>query len=136
MALPNNILHLSEYQVCGAKEEEHDLHFQIEHPDPIACHAVHAGRRALPELPLPLYPDQPRRAPPAGSATWPPAGGGDKASHEHNRPPQGGDRQHRTCGIPTAAPSMHNYPLRLKKLYYVISLLIRRVSFLCVADKL
>ncbi|HSH47974.1 MAG TPA: hypothetical protein VK991_05260, partial [Halomonas sp.] len=35
--LPNNILHLPEYFVLGNKVEEHDLHFQVEAPAPIAC---------------------------------------------------------------------------------------------------
>jgi transposase len=35
--MPDNILHLPEYSVLGVKEEEHDFHFQVEAPDPIAC---------------------------------------------------------------------------------------------------
>lgn len=35
--LPDNILHLPEYQVMGVKQEEYDLHFQIDAPHPIAC---------------------------------------------------------------------------------------------------
>lgn len=36
-SLTDSALHLSEYQVLGVKQEEHDLHFQIDAPHPIAC---------------------------------------------------------------------------------------------------
>ena len=34
--LPDNILHLPEYRILGTKMEEHDLHFQVEAPVPVA----------------------------------------------------------------------------------------------------
>lgn len=34
---PANIIHLPNYQIQGTKVEEHDLHFHIEAPHPIAC---------------------------------------------------------------------------------------------------
>ena len=36
-SLPDNILHLPEYHVLGTKMEEHDLHYQVEAPEPLAC---------------------------------------------------------------------------------------------------
>lgn len=36
-SLPDNILYLPEYQILKFKEEEHDLHFQVEAPKPISC---------------------------------------------------------------------------------------------------
>ena len=35
--LPDNVLHLPEYRILGTKMEEHDLHFQVEAPVPVAC---------------------------------------------------------------------------------------------------
>jgi transposase len=34
-SLPDNILHLPEYHVLGTKMEEHDLHYQVEAPEPL-----------------------------------------------------------------------------------------------------
>ena len=36
-SLPDNILHLPEYHVLGTKMEEHDLHYQVEAPEPLAA---------------------------------------------------------------------------------------------------
>jgi len=36
-SLPDNILHLPEYHILDIKDEEHDLHFRLEAPGPVAC---------------------------------------------------------------------------------------------------
>jgi len=35
--LPDNILHLPQYQVLGCKSTDDEMHFQVDVPDPIAC---------------------------------------------------------------------------------------------------
>lgn len=35
--MPDNILHLPEYQVLGFKSTDDEMHFQVDPPNPIAC---------------------------------------------------------------------------------------------------
>ncbi|GAB2729388.1 hypothetical protein GCM10027172_24310 [Halomonas garicola] len=37
MHLADNVLHLAEYHILGTKIEEHDLHYQVEASEPLAC---------------------------------------------------------------------------------------------------
>ncbi|CAM5334355.1 TnpA OS=Stutzerimonas stutzeri OX=316 GN=tnpA PE=4 SV=1 [Stutzerimonas stutzeri] len=38
MSFPNSLLHPLKAQVLGFQEDERDYHFQVEYPDPDACH--------------------------------------------------------------------------------------------------
>ncbi|MCR7552394.1 transposase family protein, partial [Pseudomonas aeruginosa] len=38
MNAPTSLLHPLKAQVMSFQEEEHDYHFQVEYPDPPACH--------------------------------------------------------------------------------------------------
>ena len=58
----DNILHLPEYHVLGTKVEEHDLHYQIEAPEPLACEEcgvenefVRFGKRDVAYRDLPIH---------------------------------------------------------------------------------
>jgi len=53
--LPDNILHLPQYQVLGCKSTDDEMHFQVDVPDPIACEEcgvqgefVRFGKRDVP----------------------------------------------------------------------------------------
>lgn len=35
--MPDNIIHLPEYEVLGCKTTDDEMHFQVDAPDPIAC---------------------------------------------------------------------------------------------------
>lgn len=65
--LPDNILHLPQYQVLGCKSTDDEMHFQVDVPDPIACEEcgvqgefVRFGKRDVPyrdlDLPPPAIP--------------------------------------------------------------------------------
>ncbi len=61
-SLPNNILHLPEYHLLDSKEEEHDFHFQLEAPTPVACEEcgvegefVRFGKKQSTYCDLPMY---------------------------------------------------------------------------------
>ena len=61
-SLPDNILHLPEYHVLGTKMEEHDLHYQVEAPEPLACEEcgvesefVRFGKRDVAYRDLPIH---------------------------------------------------------------------------------
>ena len=41
--MPDNILHLPEYQVLGCKSTDDEMHFQVDAPDP---HRLRGMRRA------------------------------------------------------------------------------------------
>ena len=60
--LPDNILHLPEYQVLGCKSTDDEMHFQVDAPDPIACEEcgvqgefVRFGKRDVPYRDLPIH---------------------------------------------------------------------------------
>lgn len=60
--LPDNILHLPQYQVLGCKSTDDEMHFQVDVPDPIACEEcgvqgefVRFGKRDVPYRDLPIY---------------------------------------------------------------------------------
>jgi hypothetical protein len=60
--LPDNILHLPQYQVLGCKSTDDEMHFQVDVPDLIACEEcgvqgefVRFGKRDVP------YPAGPAR---------------------------------------------------------------------------
>lgn len=38
LSVPQSLLHPLKASVIGFQEEEHDYHFQVEYPDPDACH--------------------------------------------------------------------------------------------------
>lgn len=78
--MPDNILHLPEYQVLGCKSTDDEMHFQVDAPDPIACEEcgvqgefVRFGKRDVPyrdqpipgaiagTLPVPVPADRQRR---------------------------------------------------------------------------
>ena len=46
-SLPDNILHLPEYHVLATKMEEHDLHYQVEAPEPLACEEYKTSIKVL-----------------------------------------------------------------------------------------
>lgn len=59
---PDNILHLPEYRILATKMEEHDLHFQVEAPLPVACEEcgterefVRFGKRDVAYRDLPIH---------------------------------------------------------------------------------
>jgi transposase len=59
--LPDNILHLPQYQVLGCKSTDDEMHFQVDVPDPIACEEcgvqgefVRFGKRDVPHRDLPI----------------------------------------------------------------------------------
>jgi transposase len=59
--LPDNILHLPQYQVLGCKSTDDEMHFQVDVPDPIACEEcgvqgefVRFGKRDVPYRDLPI----------------------------------------------------------------------------------
>ena len=61
-SLPDNILHLPEYHVLATKMEEHDLHYQVEAPEPLACEEcgvesefVRFGKRDVAYRDLPIH---------------------------------------------------------------------------------
>lgn len=61
-SLPDNIICLPKYQILNIKEEEHDLHFQVEAPEPIACEEcgvegefVRFGKRDVAYRDLPIH---------------------------------------------------------------------------------
>ena len=60
--LPDNILHLPQYQVLGCKSTDDEMHFQVDVPDPIACEEcgvqgefVRFGKRDVPYRDLPIH---------------------------------------------------------------------------------
>lgn len=60
--LPDNILHLPQYQVLGCKSTDDEMHFQVDVPDPIACvecgvqgEFVRFGKRDVPYRDLPIH---------------------------------------------------------------------------------
>ncbi|QFT23960.1 hypothetical protein FIV02_20530 [Pseudomonas sp. THAF187a] len=60
--LPDNILHLPQYQVLGCKSTDDEMHFQVDGPDPIACEEcgvqgefVRFGKRDVPYRDLPIH---------------------------------------------------------------------------------
>ncbi len=60
--MPDNILHLPEYQVLGCKSTDDEMHFQVDAPDPIACEEcgvqgefVRFGKRDVPYRDLPIH---------------------------------------------------------------------------------
>lgn len=66
--LPDNILHLPQYQVLGCKSTDDEMHFQVDVPDPIACEEcgvqgefVRFGKR---DVPYPVFFQYVRRAHP------------------------------------------------------------------------
>ena len=72
--MPDNILHLSEYQVLGCKSTDDEMHFQVDAPDPIACEEcgvqsefVRFGKRDVPYRDLPIHGDLDRRIPATAS---------------------------------------------------------------------
>ena len=60
--LPDNILHLPQYQVLGCKSTDDEMHFQVDAPNPIACEEcgvqgefVRFGKRDVPYRDLPIH---------------------------------------------------------------------------------
>ncbi len=60
--MPDNILHLPEYQVLGCKSTDDEMHFQVDAPDPIACEEcgvqdefVRFGKRDVPYPDFPIH---------------------------------------------------------------------------------
>ena len=60
--MPDNILHLQDYQVIGCKSDDEEMHFQVEAPDPIACEScgvqgefVKFGKRDVAYKDLPIH---------------------------------------------------------------------------------
>jgi len=60
-SLADNLLLLPEYHILGTKVEEHDLHLQVEAPDPVACEGcgvesefVRFGKRDVAYRDLPI----------------------------------------------------------------------------------
>lgn len=60
--LPDNILHLPQYQVLGCKSTDDEMHFQVDVPDPIACEEcgvqgefVRFGKRDVSYRDLPIH---------------------------------------------------------------------------------
>ena len=60
--LPDNILHLPQYQVLGCKSTDDEMHFQVDAPDPVACEEcgvqgefVRFGKRDVPYRDLPIH---------------------------------------------------------------------------------
>lgn len=61
-SLPDNILHLPEHHILDIKDEEHDLHFRLEAPGPVACEEcgvdgefVRFGKRDVAYRDLPIH---------------------------------------------------------------------------------
>lgn len=76
--MPDNILHLPEYQVLGFKFTDDEMHFQVDAPDPVACEEcgvqgefVRFGKRDVPYRDLPIHG---KRALSGWSAAGTPAG--------------------------------------------------------------
>ena len=44
LSVPQSLLHPLKASVIGFQEEEHDYHFQVEYPDPDACHTCGCKR--------------------------------------------------------------------------------------------